>query len=159
MRGATHRGPDHRVNWHPEALLGTVGGIVDIVPARLADNQDIYAMRRQARALVIAGRPRAEDQHLFCSVQARELLSHDLQRPPGQQQQLCQRLGQPVVRIRPHHRRASHLASPQQTRVGQAFHLAMHGTQGSMETLRQFRQAVLVIRVEKQRRQDVSLQP
>jgi hypothetical protein len=35
----------------------------------------------------------------------------------------------------------------------------MDGTQGSLETLRQFRQAVLCIGVEKQRRQDVSLQP
>ena len=33
--------PDHRVNWHPETLLGTVGGVVDIFAARPADNQDI----------------------------------------------------------------------------------------------------------------------
>ena len=116
-------------------------------------------MRWLPRALVVAGRPGAEDQHLFCSVQARELLGHDLQRPPGQQQQLSQRLDQAVVRVRPHQRRASHLASPQQARVGQALHLAVHGTEGGMEMLRQFSQAVLVTGVEKQRGQDVSLQP
>jgi hypothetical protein len=34
-------GPDHRVDGHPETLLGTVGGGVDIRAARPADNQDI----------------------------------------------------------------------------------------------------------------------
>ena len=116
-------------------------------------------MRWPARALVVAGRPGAEDQHLFCSVQARELLGHDLQRPPGQQQQLSQRLDQAVVRVRPYQGRASNLASPQQARVGQALNLAVHGTEGGMEMLRQFGQAVLVISVQEQHSQDVSLQP
>src|SRR5450755_3440354 len=35
----------------------------------------------------------------------------------------------------------------------------MDGTQGSMETLRQVRHAVLIFGIEKQRGQDVSLQP
>ena len=34
-------GPDHRVDWHTEPLLGAAGGAVDILAARPADNQDI----------------------------------------------------------------------------------------------------------------------
>lgn len=41
-------GADYRVNGHPEALLGAVGGVVDIVAAGPTDNQDIYVMRRLA---------------------------------------------------------------------------------------------------------------
>ena len=56
-----------------------VGGTVVSAPV---DDQDIQVVRGLARVLVVAGCPGAEDQHLLCSFQARELFGHHLERSP-----------------------------------------------------------------------------
>jgi transcriptional regulator with XRE-family HTH domain len=61
-------------------LLGTIRGGVDIFTTRAADGKDIQVMGRLPRTLMVTSGPRAEDQHLLCPVEFRELLGHHLER-------------------------------------------------------------------------------
>jgi len=85
--------PDHRVDRHPQPLLGAVSCVINRFPRGPADDKHIQIMRWRARPLQVARRPRAKDQHPLRPSQFRELIGDYLQRPPRQQQQLFSRRG------------------------------------------------------------------
>ena len=108
--------------------------------------------------LQITCSPGPEDQDPLRTIQPSELFSYHLQRPPGEEQKLGQRLDKAITRIRPDQSRSPDIAPTQETRISQALHLTMHSAERRTQPPGQVCEAVLPFRVEQQRGKDVSLQ-
>jgi hypothetical protein len=76
------RTPDHRVNGHPQSLLGAVSRVIDRLSGRLSDDEHFQIMRRRAGPFEIAGSSGAKNHDALRLRQRREFVGHDLHRPP-----------------------------------------------------------------------------
>jgi hypothetical protein len=108
----------HRVDGHPQPLLRAVRRVIYIAARGMPDHEDIQIMRRWPMPLKIARGPRTEDQYPLCAIKPGEFLSYHLQRAPGEEQQLGQRLDKAITHISPNHSRSPEIATTQQTRIG-----------------------------------------